>query len=110
MWPPEEDLVNAATGWSTNFFELMKVGERRLNLMRCFNGREGIGAEADKLPERVFEPIRHGPLEGERVKRDEFDQALRTYYAVLGWDEDSGLPRPAKLKELALERFVGDLP
>ena len=47
------EIVNAVTGWETTLWELMKAGERRLNMMRVFNIRSGIGAEEDKIPEKV---------------------------------------------------------
>ena len=54
------ELVNAATGWRTTLWELMQVGERRVNMMRMFNAREGFSSKDDVLPERVFEPLRGG--------------------------------------------------
>jgi len=36
------DAVHAVTGWDFSMWELMKVGERRLNLMRAFNAREDV--------------------------------------------------------------------
>lgn len=34
------------------------MGERRINLMRAFNSREGIGKSADTLPKKLFQPWR----------------------------------------------------
>ncbi|MBE9507806.1 MAG: aldehyde ferredoxin oxidoreductase family protein, partial [Chloroflexi bacterium] len=44
------EAVRAATGWNVSLWELMKVGERAVNLQRAFNAREGVGAEADTVP------------------------------------------------------------
>jgi aldehyde:ferredoxin oxidoreductase len=35
----------------------MKVGERRLNLLRAFNTHEGVGAEADTVPPKLLIPL-----------------------------------------------------
>jgi len=56
LYGPDEliQTIRAVTGWKVSLYELMKVGERRLNMMRAFNAREGIGREADTLPEKFF--------------------------------------------------------
>jgi aldehyde:ferredoxin oxidoreductase len=97
------DLVNAATGWSTTLWELMQAGERRVNMMRMFNAREGFSSEDDVLPERVFEPLRGGGSDGNRIDRDEFSEVRRQYYEMVGWCPSTGNPTETKLKELGLE-------
>ena len=44
LFGPQEtvDMVKAVTGWNVTLDELMKVGERRLNMLRVFNAREGF--------------------------------------------------------------------
>ena len=95
------DFINAATGWDMTMWELMKVGERANTLARLFNVREGFSATDDTLPDRIFEPLEKGRLEGIGVDRAEFGQALQTYYQMAGWGDD-GVPTPAKLAELDL--------
>jgi len=85
----------------------MTVGERRLNLLRAFNAREGFTAADDQLPARMFTPAVGGATDGVAVNRDEFEQAKRTYYKLAGWTED-GVPTRSKLAELDLE-WVADL-
>lgn len=96
------ELVNASTGWETSLWSLMKASERALNLARCFNVREGFTAADDNLPERLFEKLLFGPRKGSRLDREEFDNALRLYYGMMGWDRNTGIPTPAKLQELDL--------
>lgn len=95
------DLVEAVTGWGASLWELMKVGERRLNLLRAFNAREGVGADADTLPPKMEVPLEGGPSEGLKVDRDEWERARARYYQMAGWDAD-GCPTRAKLEELGL--------
>ncbi|NLA06265.1 MAG: aldehyde:ferredoxin oxidoreductase, partial [Firmicutes bacterium] len=97
------ELLNAATGWSTTLWEIMQVGERRINLMRMFNIREGFTSEDDDLPARIFEPLQGGLTEGNRIERREFEKAKKEYYEMMGWCPCTGIPTELKLKELALE-------
>lgn len=103
LYPPDQlvRLVRAATGWETSLWELLKVGERTLNLLRLLAAREGSAAGQDVLPPRLCEE----QVEGRAVVPEEFQQALVTYYGMMGWDENTGVPRPGKLVELGL----GDL-
>ena len=105
------DAIRAVTGWNFSLWELMKVGERRLNLMKAFNLREGIGEEEDQLPEKLYAPLCGGPTDGVSVSKGELESAKALYYAMAGWDE-RGHPRRAKLEELELgwlnEMLLGD--
>ena len=81
------DYANAVTGWDTSLWELMKVGERHSNMARIFNLREGLTSKDDSLPDRFFKPLEGGTLKGKKINRREFQQALKTYYQMMGWDE-----------------------
>jgi aldehyde:ferredoxin oxidoreductase len=100
------DLVKAAqavTGWNVTLYELMQVGERRLNMMRAFNAREGIGREADTLPKKFFKrPLKNGKTEGYMLDYDEWQQSLDTYYKMSGWDIETGHPTRTKLEALGI--------
>jgi aldehyde:ferredoxin oxidoreductase len=101
------DYVRAVTGWDTSLWELLKVAERSAVLARAFNVRHGFSPADDTLPDRMFEPLENGPLEGAKLDRDEFQQALRLYYQMAGWNPDTGFPTEAKLAEMDLE-WVND--
>ncbi len=94
--------VRAVTGWDVSLYELIRAGERADCLSRIFNVREGFTPADDTLPPRLFEGI-DGPLKGERIDPQQFEQALAAYYAIAGWDPKTGLPTPAKLMDLDLE-------
>lgn len=102
-------LLDAATGWETSLWELMKVGERRVNLFRAFNIREGFTIEDDTLPERFFEPIPAGPLKGLSIDKDTFLQMRDLYYRMMGWDPKTGRPTEAKMIELDLDWVLAKL-
>lgn len=97
------ELVNAATGWETNLWELMLLGERRINMLRMFNEREGMSSADDTLPERIFEPLKGGVSDGYRIDKGEFEEARRQYYELMCWDPITGNPTRTKLMELGLE-------
>jgi aldehyde:ferredoxin oxidoreductase len=97
------EMVKAVTGWDITLDELMKVGERRLNMMRVYNEREGFTSADDVLPEKFFVPlIGTGPTAGVAVNRDDFNSALSQYYSAMGWT-NNGNPALLKLQELGLE-------
>jgi aldehyde:ferredoxin oxidoreductase len=44
-----------------------------------------------------------GTLKGKKIDRDEFLKSLETYYEMMGWDPETGVPKRAKLDELDLD-------
>lgn len=101
------DVVAVATGWNFTIDELMKTGERIINLCRAFNVREGITRKDDKLPKRFSEPLPEGPYKGEAFSEDVFKRMLTQLYKLRGWDEKTGAPTRKKLEELELG-YVAD--
>ena len=100
-------LVNGITGWNTDYWELMKVGERCITMARAYNIREGMTKADDWLPKRFLTAFDSGPLQGVAVKEKELAEARDTYYAMVGWDND-GKPTLPKLQELGIE-WVADV-
>ncbi len=104
LYGPSEtvELVRAVTGWQVSLYELMKVGERRLNMLRYFNAREGLTRKDDALPKKFFQPLKgEGPTAGVALDPTEFETALDTYYQLMGWSPE-GVPTPVKLAELGI--------
>jgi aldehyde:ferredoxin oxidoreductase len=98
------ELVRAGTGWDVTMDELLQIGERRLQLLRTFNAREGIGRNEDVLPRKLFQPLTgQGPTAGVALTEDEFERARSSYYALAGMDVATGYPTRAKLGELGLD-------
>ena len=97
------NLVRGATGWDTSLWELIKASERAVTMARLFNVKEGFSKKDDVLPERLFEPLPGGPVAGVRIDKEKFEEALRTYYAMMGWDPETGVPTEEKLYELELK-------
>ena len=99
------DVTRAVTGWDISEWEMMKVGERGLTLARLFNVKHGKTAADDRLPSRMFEPIKNGRKAGWVVDPQMLQQAIQTYYGMMGWDEQ-GIPTRVKLVELGLGNMV----
>ena len=99
------EIIRAVTGWNDfTLDELMQIGERRINLMRLFNVREGLDPQADTLPLKFFKPLQGaGPTAGVAIAAQELDEARRIYYRQSGWDEHTGQPGQEKLRELGLD-------
>jgi len=113
LYGPAEtvELVRFGTGWDATMKELLEVGERRINLMRAFNAREGIGKEADTLPKKLFQPLGgKGPTAGVALTTEEFERARETYYRLAGCDPATGYPTPAKLADLGLDWLADAAP
>jgi aldehyde:ferredoxin oxidoreductase len=105
LYGPEEEvaMMRAVTGWNITIDEIQQIGERRLNMLRAFNAREGAGRDQDTLPKKLFKPLKGGASDGRSVKPEELEFALNTYYDLAGWDKATGVPTKAKLAELGLE-------
>ena len=113
LYGPEEimKLVQAVTGWDVTIDELIALGERRLNMMRVFNAREGINRNQDQLPVKFYQkPLKGGPTDGWKIDKSEFEDALEEYYRQCGWDIESGTPTRETLERLGLLWTADNLP
>ena len=101
-------MLGAITGWESSSYEVMAYGQRRINLTKIYNIREGITADQDTLPERFFtDPITVGRWSNYFIDKAKFQEMIQTYYAMMGWDE-SGNPRYSTLLTNRLEWVVDE--
>ena len=92
-------MLNAITGWNLTAQELLKIGERIINLQRMFNLKHGMLPERDEvLPQRFLQPHREGGAAGQIPPIREM---LEEYYEIRSWPK--GIPSKAKLEELGLQ-------
>ncbi len=96
-------ILAAVTGWDIDDNELLKIGERAINLQRLFNIREGLKREDDMIHERMGKL----PAFGNYSKKEDcvikdFSAMLDEYYQARGWNIETGKPRKEKLEELGL--------
>ncbi|GMR10263.1 MAG: aldehyde ferredoxin oxidoreductase family protein [Anaerolineae bacterium] len=101
--------VRVITGWEVNVDELQRVGERRLNMLRAYNAREGIGRASDVLPKKLYRALEGGKSDGYFVTEEEVEQAKDWYYEMSGWDVQTGTPTREKLEELDLGWLADEL-
>ncbi|MCD6284812.1 MAG: aldehyde ferredoxin oxidoreductase family protein [Anaerolineae bacterium] len=102
------EIVNAITGWETNLWELLKTGERHVTMMRLFNMRSGWTRAGDKLPERTSQHHLSGSVTEVPITPEELDAAVTEFYAMMGWDAQTGMPTAPKLHELEIAWAADD--
>ena len=102
-------MVEAVTDWDVDLKEILEVGERRLNMLRAFNSREGIGRESDTLPKKMFKrPLEGGRSDGYVLDEKEWETALKDYYRLCDWNVETGHPSLNKMESLGLGWVVAE--
>jgi hypothetical protein len=87
---------------------IQRIGQRRVNLMRAFNAREGLTRADDILPEKLFkQALKGGRTDGQLLSREELAAGLAMYYEQAGWDPITGMPTRETLADLGLD-WVAD--
>ena len=94
------EMIRAGTGWQVNGYEYFKLGERALTLARIYNLREGFTPADDRLALRSYGPTTSGALAEGGIDPEELEEAVHTYYGMMGWDTETGVPTVEKLQEL----------
>ena len=104
------DLATASSGIETSLERLQHIGQKRLNLMRAFNAREGLSREQDYLPQKLFKKaLKGGISDGIILEQEELDQAMDSYFSQAGWDVSTGIPTRNTLESLDLGWVADDL-
>jgi len=97
------DALHSLTGLRMSPEELVRAGERTVNLEKAFNSRLGFRRKDDRLCNRwMEEEITDGPGKGWKAK-DYLEQLKDEYYGYHGWDVATSLPTRAKLTELDMD-------
>jgi aldehyde:ferredoxin oxidoreductase len=111
-WKIDErmEIVRAATGWNVSAHEYYKLGERAYTLARIYNIREGFGPQDDKLALRSAHPKTSGALAEGGIDPEELEEAVHTFYGMMGWDPQTGVPTREKLLELDIAWAADYLP
>ncbi|MFH1085886.1 MAG: aldehyde ferredoxin oxidoreductase C-terminal domain-containing protein, partial [Chloroflexota bacterium] len=71
---------------------------------------EGLTIDDDRLAERSYGPTRGGALAEGGIDREELREAVHTYYGMMGWDRETGVPTLGKLQELGVAWAADYLP
>ncbi len=123
----ESRVLSAITGREIDEAELNIIGERIFNLQRAVMMRQGWGGrEGDRLLDYLHsEPLQYlrfnrectvlgrdgevASRQGTVVDRAEFEKMKDEYYALRGWDVQSGLQTRVGLEKLQLKDITDDL-
>ena len=102
---PSGEVMEAVTGHDFTS-ELLAIGERIYSLERVILNREGIDRKDDLMPERVIkEVVPSGPIKGQKLTAEMYDEMLGEYYQERGWDLN-GVVRQETIEKLGLSEFV----
>ena len=72
-------------------------------MARIFNTRQGLYIDKDTLPKRFSDPLKSKTVPREGIDQQDLQQAVLTYYAMMGWDPVTGMPLRSRLQELDIE-------
>jgi aldehyde:ferredoxin oxidoreductase len=95
----------AATGVDLKMPELVKIGERAVNVKRAFSVRCGVKRDDSDYPKLLTQPLAEGGTQG---KVPNLKIQLDDYYRIRGWTPE-GKPTKQKLIELGLDSIAKDL-
>ncbi len=101
-------LLSYATGVTYTLQDIYTVADRVYTLIRSFWIREYNRWDKtyDYPPMRWFkEPLTKGPYKGWKLDINKYDNFLRMYYEMRGWDE-RGIPTKETLKKLGLSDVI----
>ncbi len=99
---------NAVTGWNWSLDDAFTVGRRIINLLRVYDFRHGMRAEDERPSKRYGSIPADGPAQGRDILA-KWPEMVQGYYRLMGWDEETGKPRPETLEELGLGELAGAL-
>lgn len=98
------ELCSAYLGKDITPEQIMVTGERIMTLERYFNQiHTSFERMDDYPPERLMtEPVKTGPLKGEKLDREKWDKMLNEYYNLHKWNIKTGKIPEERLEELSI--------
>lgn len=100
------DMLSGVTGAEYGIQDVIALGARVNTLTRLFNLREGFSADDDRLPRRVMQAFKDGPIAGNEIRMEDFDWAKSRFYEMMGWDAETGVPTGECLERLGIDRLL----
>jgi aldehyde:ferredoxin oxidoreductase len=89
-------ILNLCTGLDSDWTALQDIATETMDRIRMINIDQGLTAEDDRLPQRLFD---QALPDGSRISREEMEAMLREYYRQRKWDAQ-GIP--AGIRESSL--------
>jgi aldehyde:ferredoxin oxidoreductase len=98
---PLFEWLDAATGWHRTPAEYLAIGDRIQTMKQVFNLKQGLDPRTFKASARTLgiPPLAAGANKGRRVA---LERMRRDYWQALGWDPQTGVPRPETLQQFDL--------
>jgi aldehyde:ferredoxin oxidoreductase len=98
---PIFEWLNAATGWQRTPADYLTIGDRIQTQKQAFNIKQGLDPRSFKASARALgiPPLSAGANRGRQV---DLEKMRRDYWQALGWDPETGIPRPEKMQQLGL--------
>ncbi len=104
------ELFSAAVGIPCSEEEGMKLGQKIMAMERCYNVREGLTREDDKLPKRLMTEALEDVTDRPNINSLEvMGPLLDQYYEMHGWDVSTGRPTRKTLLNYGLESWIEQL-
>lgn len=100
--PVLAEVLSAATGLNYTANDCLNIGRRAINMMRVFNINCGLTPDKEAPSKRYGSTPVDGPAEGLTIK-PHWNDILKNYYRLMGWDEGTGYPTEMTLKELEID-------
>jgi len=95
-------ILSSVTGVEMTEADMLNAAKRLQTLVRAFNVIRGLRRKDDTLPKRILEePTPSGPLKGERLPREKFNEMLDEYYTLRGYDKE-GIPKRETFEKYSL--------
>ncbi|MFC1995062.1 aldehyde ferredoxin oxidoreductase C-terminal domain-containing protein [Chloroflexota bacterium] len=103
-------LLSAGMGVEITEERLFEIAKRVKNLERAYDVRLGRTRDIDLLPKRWMDhPIERGDFKGSVLETSKFEQMKSKYYALRGWDIDTGIPTRETLEKASLGDVADNL-
>lgn len=93
QWEELAAMIKGTTGVELEKESMRSIAGAITNATRCFNLREGLTPEEDKLPKRFHSEVL--PETGKVITEEQRQELLTDYYRVRGWDEKGRPPEEA---------------
>ena len=105
------EMTSSATGMELSVDKFMQIGRQVHNLEKAFNTlHAGFTRRDDYPPERYWnEPVKSGPFKGERINHDAWEKMLDDYYALQGWEKQTGWQTASSLERIGLNEVAEKL-
>ena len=102
------ECVNATAGWNWTLDDAFTLGLRIVNQLRVFNFRHGLDIRDERPSTRYGSVPVDGPAKGKNIM-EKWDDMVKNYFSLMGWDPNTGKPLPETLEKLDLKEIINDL-